>query len=99
MAGSGEGVAGAIGSGIAAVAGSGTAAAIGSGTAAAIGEGATAEAVGAGFGPVGLIVGGLVTLGTILGSIFGHHDSKPVVPIQQAPDSIPVFQAGLNTAN
>jgi hypothetical protein len=73
--------------------------AVGEGVAGALAEGATAEAIGAGFGPVGLIVGGLVTLGTVLGSIFGHHETKPVTPVVQTMDSIPVYQSGLSTGN
>jgi len=73
--------------------------AVGEGVAGALAEGATAEAIGAGFGPVGLIVGGLVTLGTVLGSIFGHHETKPVTPVVQTTDSIPVYQSGLSTGN
>jgi hypothetical protein len=72
-----------------------TAAVIGSGLA----EAGTEAAAGSAFGPVGLVIGGLVALGTILGSVFGHHISKPEVPIMPAAMSIPTFQAGLLTGN
>lgn len=69
--------------------------AIGTGLAEAGGE----VAAGSAFGPVGLVIGGLVALGSILGSLFGHHISTPEVPIMPAAMSIPTFQAGLLTGS
>jgi hypothetical protein len=69
--------------------------AIGTGLAEAGGE----VAAGSAFGPVGLVIGGLVALGSILGSLFGHHISKPEIPIMPAAMSIPTFQAGLMTGS
>lgn len=60
---------------------------------------AEAEAAGAEGGPVGLVIGALVTVGTILGSIFGHHNSQPVAPVAVMPTSIPTYQPGLNTGS
>lgn len=53
---------------------------------------------GAEGGPAGLIIGGLIALGTTLASIFGHHDSAPPPPAMPVL-SIPTSQQGLDTGN
>lgn len=57
-----------------------------------------AATTGAESGGVGDIVGGLIAVGGLLGSLFGGHHSKPPPPPVELPAlSIPVFQAGLGS--
>jgi len=55
-------------------------------------------AAGAEGGPAGLIIGGLIALGTTLASIFGHHENAPAPPAMPVL-SIPTIQQGLGTSN
>lgn len=56
-------------------------------------------AAGAEGGPAGLIVGGVIAVGTFLYDIFKHHTSTPIAPPPMAPMSVPSFQPGLGTSN
>lgn len=50
-------------------------------------------------GPAGLVVGGVIALGTFLYDVFSHHTTTPIAPPPMAPMSIPSFQPGLATGN
>lgn len=67
------------------------------GTAAA--EAGTEAAAGAEAGPVGLVIGAAIGIGTFLYDMFHHHETKPAPPPAPAPVSVPSFQAGLATSN
>lgn len=57
-------------------------------------------AAGAEGGPVGLVVGGLVAVGTFIFDLFHHHDSTPMIaPPAPPPMSVPSYQPGLATSN
>ncbi len=62
-------------------------------------EAGTEVAAGAEGGPAGLIVGGVIALGTFLYDVFHHHTTTPIAPPPMAPMSIPSFQPGLATGN
>jgi hypothetical protein len=62
-------------------------------------EAGTEAAAGAEGGPAGLIVGGVIALGTFLYDVFSHHTTTPMAPPPMAPMSIPSFQPGLATGN
>lgn len=62
-------------------------------------EAGTEIAAGAAEGPAGLIVGGLIALGTTLYDLFHHDHSTPLIAPTPIPVSIPSFQPGLNTGN
>lgn len=62
-----------------------------------VGAEAGAEvAVGAEGGPVGLVIGGLIALGTLLGEEFSRHKTAPPIYNPDA-ESVPVYQSGLAT--
>ena len=55
---------------------------------------------GAAAGPEGLVLGGLVALGTLLAGMFGHKENQHLVPPPQLPQmSMPQFVPGLATGN
>jgi len=56
-------------------------------------------AAGSEGGPGGLIIGGLIAVGTVLYDIFHHHTTTPIAPPPMAPMSVPSFQPGLATGN
>ena len=61
-------------------------------------EAGTELAAGAEGGPVGLVIGGLVALGTILGNIFGHEKQHSILAPPAMPSlSVPQFVPGLAT--
>jgi hypothetical protein len=62
-------------------------------------EAGTEIAAGAEGGPVGLIVGGLIGVGTFLFDLFHHHQSAPLAPPVMPSMSVPSFQPGLSTGN
>ena len=66
---------------------------------AAAAEAGTEVAAGAEAGPVGLVIGAAIGIGTFLYDMFHHHETKPTPPPAPAPVSVPSFQAGLATSN
>lgn len=60
-------------------------------------EAGTELAAGAEGGPVGLVIGGLVALGTILGNIFGHEKQQSILAPPMPSLSVPQFVPGLAT--
>ena len=66
---------------------------------AAAAEAGTEVAAGAEAGPVGLVIGAAIGIGTFLFDMFHHHETKPPPPPAPAPVSVPSFQAGLATSN
>ena len=83
----------AVASGISAVAGAATEAGAAIG-----GEVAGEVAASAAGGPVGLVIGGLIAVGTLIAEAFTHHHAAAPIYNPDA-DSVPVYQSGLATGS
>ena len=84
-------------SGVAGAATEGAAGEAVAGVAGAAAEAGEAVAAGAAGGPAGLVIGGLIGLGTLLYGLFHHEHTQAAPPPVMPQLSLPSFQPGLGT--